>query len=59
MESIKQLIAKHGDKFKFLILGAIGISAFNTLVRADYNIVLYLYIYYVWTMMTESKVIEL
>jgi hypothetical protein len=59
MESIKGLIAKHGNKFKFLILGGIGIAAFNTLIRADYNIVLYLYIYYVWNMMTESKVIEL
>jgi hypothetical protein len=59
MENIKHLITKHGDKFKFLILGGIGISAFNTLVRADYNIVLYLYIYYIWNMMAESKVIKL
>ena len=34
------------------------IAAFNTLSRADYNFVLYLYMFYVWTFMGDSAEVQ-
>ena len=54
MERIKSLLSKHSSKLKYLfLLGAI-IAALNTLSRADYNFVVYLYMFYVWTFMGDS-----
>jgi hypothetical protein len=55
MDKIKQLIYQHQDKFKYLLLAGAGLAAFNTLARADYNLILYLYIFYVWNNMSDSK----
>jgi hypothetical protein len=55
MEKVKQMAYQHQNKFKFLLLAGAGIAAFNTLSRPDYNLILYLYIYYVWNNMTDSK----
>ncbi len=55
MDRIKQLVTQHQDKFKFLLFGGAGIAAFNTLARPDFNLILYLYIYYVWNNMNDSK----
>lgn len=55
MEKIKQVATQHQDKFKFLFLSGAGIAAFNTLSRPDFNLVVYLYVYYVWNLMTDSK----
>ena len=54
MEKIKSITAKYSSKLKyFLLLGAI-IAALNTLSRADYNFVIYLFMFYVWTFMENS-----
>jgi hypothetical protein len=57
MDLVKRLINEHFDKFRYALLGGAAIAAVNTLSRPDYNIIIYLYIFYVWTMMTDSKVI--
>ena len=58
MDFIRNLLAKHSGKVKYLfLLGAI-IAGFNTLSRADYNFVLYLYMFYVWTFMGDAMEIQ-
>ena len=51
MDKVKNLLSKHSSKLKYLFLCGAIISAINTLSRADYNFVLYLYMFYVWTFM--------
>ena len=56
MEKIKSFTTKYSSKLKyFYICGAI-IAALNTLSRADYNFVLYLFMFYVWTFMENTEV---
>ena len=56
MNKIKNIAARHSSKLKyFYICGAI-IAALNTLSRADYNFVLYLFMFYVWTFMENTEV---
>ena len=51
-------LKKHSGKVKYLfLLGAI-IAGFNTLSRADYNFVLYLYMFYVWVFMDNTPDIQ-
>ena len=54
MDKVKNLLAKHSGKLKYLFLCGSIIAAINTLSRADYNFVLYLYMFYVWTFMGNS-----
>ena len=51
MDKIRNLLANHSGKIKYLFLCGAVIAAINTLSRADYNFVLYLYMFYVWTFM--------
>jgi hypothetical protein len=55
MDYLKRL-SSQPDIFKYALLGGAAIAAVNTLSRADYNVILYLYIYYVWAMMNDTKV---
>ena len=56
MEKIKNIATKYSSKLKyFYICGAI-IASLNTLSRADYNFVLYLFMFYVWTFMENTEV---
>ena len=56
MGKVKNLATKYSSKLKyFYICGAI-IAALNTLSRADYNFVLYLFMFYVWTFMENTEV---
>ncbi len=55
MDKVRQLVHTHQDKFKFLLFGGAGIAAFNTLARPDFNLILYLYLFYVWNNMNDSK----
>jgi len=55
MDKVRTLVTQHQDKFKFLLFGGAGLAAFNTLARPDYNLILYLYIFYVWNNMNDSK----
>ena len=54
MEKVKQLAEKHSDKLKYLLLTGAFIGLINTFCRADYNIVIYLYMFYVWAFMKED-----
>lgn len=58
MEALKQNILKNSEKLKYFFIAGCLISCLNCLGRADYNIIVYLYIYYVWEMMKDSKVIS-
>ena len=51
MDKVKNLLSKHSGKLKYLFLCGAIIAAINTLSRADYNFILYLYMFYVWTFM--------
>ena len=55
MEKVKQLAEKHSDKLKYLLLTGAFIGLINTFSRADYNIVIYLYMFYVWSFMKEDQ----
>ena len=58
MDRVNNFLAKHSGKIKYLfLLGAI-IASFNTLGRADYNFILYLYMFYVWTFMESTPEIQ-
>jgi hypothetical protein len=56
MDRIKGLVIEHQDKLKYLILGCAGLAAFNCLTRPDFNMIVYLYIYYMWYVFSENKV---
>ena len=55
MDKIRNILANHTGKIKYLFLCGAVIAAINTLSRADYNFVLYLYMFYVWTFMVNSQ----
>ena len=54
MESIKQLAEKHSEKLKYLLIAGAFIGLMNTFCRADYNFIIYLYMFYVWNFMKEE-----
>ena len=54
MDKMKNLIAKHSGKMKYLFFCGAIIASLNTLSRADYNFVLYLYMFFVWTFMGKT-----
>ena len=54
MEKVKQLAEKYSDKLKYLLLIGAFVGLINTFCRADYNFVIYLYMFYVWTFMKED-----
>ncbi len=58
MEKIKNIAVKHSSKLKYLFLVGAIIAAINTLSRADYNFVVYLYMFYVWTFMGDSAEVQ-
>jgi len=55
MDRVKEYVFNNKDKLlkNLLIAGAL-VAAFNCLAKADYNVVSYLYIYYVWHMIEEK-----
>ena len=54
MEKVKQLAEKYSDKLKYLFIGGAFIGLINTFCRADYNFILYLYMFYVWRFMNDD-----
>ena len=56
MEKATNLANQHKSKLPYGFLLGAAIGAFNCLTRPDYNLIVYLYLYYVWTMMDNSKV---
>ena len=54
MEKIKQIAEQHSDKLKYLLLTGAIIGLINTFCRADYNFVIYLYMFYIWVFMKED-----
>ena len=54
MEKVKQLAEKYSDKLKYLFIGGALIGLINTFCRADYNFILYLYMFYVWRFMNDD-----
>ena len=58
MEKVKQLAEKHSDKLKYLLLSGACIGLINSFCRADYNFILYLYMYYIWIYLTRDPEIQ-
>ena len=58
MDTVSQLAEKYSDKLKYLILAGASIGLINTFCRADYNFILYLYMFYVWMHLTEDQEIQ-
>ena len=58
MEKVTQIAEKHSDKLKYLLLSGACIGLINTFCRADYNLVLYLYMYYIWIYLTNDPEIQ-
>lgn len=55
MEKIKSLAKEHSNKLNYILLCGAIIAAINTLCRADYNFIIYLYMFYVWQFMENAK----
>ena len=55
MEKIKNLAKQNSHRLKFLLITGAIIGGINTLCRADYNLILYLYMYYIWHFMDNQK----
>ena len=55
MEKIKSVVTKHSKNLKYLFLCGAIIAAINSLSRADYNFILYLYMFYIWTFLENSE----
>ena len=55
MEKIKNLAKQNSHRLKFLLITGAIIGGINTLSRADYNLILYLYMYYIWHFMDNQK----
>jgi len=55
MDQIKQQVNKHQTKLPMIFLLGAGIAAVNTLCRADYNFIIYLYMFYIWKFMENAK----
>ena len=58
MEKITQIAEQHSDKLKYLLLTGAFIGLINTFCRADYNFIIYLYMFYIWMHMTEDPEIQ-
>ena len=58
MEKITKTVQTHLDKLKYLIMAGAVIGLLNTFCRADYNFILYLYMYFIWIHITEDKEIQ-
>lgn len=55
MESCKQWIYQNQDKMAYFFLLGAAIGGFNCLTRPDYNLVIYLYIYFIWDKCSDNK----
>ena len=55
MDKVAQIAEKHSDKLKYLLLAGACIGLINTFCRADYNFIIYLYMFYIWMHMTEDQ----
>ena len=58
MEAVNKIGQKFSDKLKYLFLSGACLALINTFSRADYNFVLYLYMYYIWIYMTNDPEIQ-
>jgi len=56
MDNLKNQILTNQDKLKFLLYAGVGLGGFNCLTRPDFNLIIYLYVYYIWYIMTDNKV---
>ena len=54
MEQLKNVATTHAKKLQYIYLIGAGIAAINTLGRADYNFIIYLYMFYVTKYMQDS-----
>jgi hypothetical protein len=55
MDKLKNTATTHANKLQYVFLIGAGIAAINTLSRADYNFVIYLYMFYVWMFMDNYE----
>ena len=55
MEQLKNVATTHAKKLQYIYLIGAGIAAINTLGRADYNFIIYLYMFYVTKYMENAK----
>ena len=58
MEAMNKIGQKFSDKLKYLFLSGACLALINTFSRADYNFVLYLYMYYIWIYITNDLEIQ-
>lgn len=57
MDKVKSLVLKHQGQLKYALIGCAALAGFNCLTRPDFNFILYLYIYYIWYLFTDNKVL--
>jgi hypothetical protein len=57
MDKLKQFIYNNQAKVSTLFYAGAAIGAFNCLTRPDFNLFLYIYMVYIWTILENKEVI--
>ena len=58
MDKCKEWIYKNQDKIKTFLLAGAALGAFNCLTRPDYNLVIYLYLYFIWDYCSDNQEVQ-
>ena len=58
MSKVAELAKNHYDKLNYLLLAGACIGLINTFCRADYNFILYLYMFYIWAYMSNDPEVQ-
>lgn len=56
MDKLKQFVIKNQAKISYLFYAGAGLAAFNCLTRPDFNLFLYIYLIYIWTVLENKEV---
>ena len=57
MDKIRTLILENEEKIAYLFYAGAGLGAINCLTRPDFNLFLYIYLIYIWSIL-ENKEVE-
>ena len=56
MDKIKQFILDNQHKINYAFYAGAGLGAFNCLTRPDFNLFLYIYLIYIWSILENKEV---
>ena len=56
MDKIRTLILENEEKISYLFYAGAGLGAINCLTRPDFNLFLYIYLIYIWSILENKEV---